>query len=83
MRKLATVGLPIFRSCSISDARVLTRIPLHLFDHNRHTKQWDLLQSGEDYPRITLEGLPNVVNQAGGDVIVRISISYPVTLRSH
>ena len=59
--------------------QVLTRIPLHLFDHNRHTKQWDLLQSGEDYPQITLEGLPDIVTQEGGDVIVRVSISYPVT----
>ena len=59
--------------------QVLTRIPLHLFDHNRHTKQWDLLQSGEDYPQITLKGLPDIVPQEGGDVIVRVSISYPVT----
>ena len=59
--------------------QVLTRIPLHLFDHNRHTKQWDLLQSGEDDPQITLEGLPDIVTQEGGDVIVRVSISYPVT----
>ncbi len=59
--------------------QVLTRMPLRLFDHNRHTKQWDLLQSGADYPQITLEGLPDIVTQEGSDVIVRVSISYPVT----
>ena len=61
--------------------QILTRIPLHLFEHNRITDQWDLLlQRGEDYPQVTLEGLPAVVIQKGGDVIVRISISYPVPL---
>lgn len=52
----------------------------HFFDHNRRTNEWDLLQSGEDYPQITLEELPDVVTQNGGDVIVRVSISYPVPL---
>ena len=51
---------------------------LHFFDHNRGANQWFHLAGGEDYPQITLEGLPDVVTQKGGDVIVRISISYPV-----
>ena len=54
----------------------------HFFDHNRRTNEWDLLQSGEDYPQITLEGFPDVVTQNGGDVIVRVSISYPVPLEA-
>ena len=53
---------------------------LHFFDHNRITNQWFHLAGGEDYPQITLEGLPHVVTRKGGDVIVRISISYLVTL---
>ena len=59
--------------------QVLTRVPLHFFDHNRITNEWDLLQNGEDYPRIISEGLPAVVNQKHGDIILRISISYFVT----
>ena len=58
----------------------LTRRPLLLFEYNRITDQWDLLsQSREGYPQIMLEGLPDVVIRKGGDVVVRISISYPVT----
>ena len=62
--------------------QVLTRIPLYFFEHNRFTKQWDFLQKGEDYPQIMLEGLPDVASQKAGDVIVRISISYAVTLET-
>ena len=51
---------------------------LHFFDHNRKTDEWDPLQRGGDYPEIRLAGLPDVVNQQGGDVVVRVSISYPV-----
>ena len=51
---------------------------LHFFDHNRKTDEWDQLQRGGDYPEIRLAGLPDVVNQQGGDVVVRVSISYPV-----
>ena len=58
----------------------LGRRSLLLFEHNRITDQWDpLLQKEEDYPQTTLEGLPDAVIQKSGDVVVRISISYPVT----
>ena len=60
----------------------LNRQPLQLFEHNRDTDQWDQLQKGGDYPQIRLERIPDIVNQKGGDVIVRISISYPVTLEA-
>ena len=61
----------------------LTRRPLLLFEYNRITDQWDLLsQTRKDYPQIMLEGLPNVVTRKGGDAIVRISISYLVTLEA-
>ena len=62
--------------------QVLTRLPLHLFEYNRITKRWDLLQSGGDYSQIRLAGLPDCVTQKRGDVVVRISISYPVTLEA-
>ena len=62
--------------------QLLNRRPLQLFEHNRCTDRWDQLQRGGNYPQISLVGLPGVVNQQGGDVIVRISISYPVTLEA-
>ena len=60
-------------------SRVLTRMPLHFFEHNRTSHQWDGLQRGGDYPQIRLAGLPDMVSQKCGDVIVRISVSYLVT----
>ena len=60
-------------------SQIQTRMPLHLFEHNRD--QWvQLLHREGDYPQIALEGLPDAVIQTGGDVIVRISISYLVSL---
>ena len=52
---------------------------LHFFDHNRKTDEWDQLQREGDYPEIRLVGLPDVISQKCGDVVVRVSISYPVT----
>ena len=52
---------------------------IHFFDHNQKTDEWDQLQRGGDYPEIRLVGLPDVISQEYGDVVVRISISYPVT----
>lgn len=57
----------------------LLRKPLHLFEHNRQTNQWDQLQMGGDYPDIKLEGLPACTDFTSGDVVVRISISYTIT----
>ena len=55
---------------------------IHFFDHNRQTDEWDQLQRGGDYPEIRLVGLPDVSSQKCGDVVVRVSISYPVTLEA-
>ena len=57
----------------------LLRKPLHLFEHNRQTHQWNQLQIGGDYPEIKLEGLPSCTDFTSGDVVVRISISYTIT----
>ena len=59
--------------------QVLTRIPVHFFEHNRTTHRWDYLHRSGDYPQIRIAGLPDVVSLERGDVIVRISISYLVT----
>ena len=52
---------------------------IHFFDYNRKTDEWDQLQRGGNYPHIRLEGLPDVISQECGDVVVRVSISYPIT----
>ena len=57
----------------------LNRMRLHFFEHNRFTKQWEALQEAEEFPQIEVDGLPDVATQKAGDVIVRISISYPVS----
>lgn len=59
--------------------QVLNRMPLHFFEHNRYTKQWEALQDSEEFPQIEVNGLPDVATQRAGDVILGISISYPVS----
>lgn len=58
--------------------QVLTRFPLHFFEHDRFTKKWYMLQGAEGFPQIEFDGLPDVATPRAGDVIVRISISYLV-----
>lgn len=58
--------------------QVLTRAPVHFFEHNRTTDRWDRLDRSEEYPHIRITGLPASVSAEKGDVIVRISISYLV-----
>ena len=74
---IAHIPLLFHIGCQLQNRR-----PLHLFEHNRITDRWDLLQSGGDYSQIRLAGLPDCVTQKRGDVVVRISISYPVTLEA-
>ena len=57
----------------------LYRMRLHFFEHNRFTKQWEILQEAEEFPQIEVAGLSDVATQSAGDIIVRISISYPVS----
>lgn len=62
--------------------QVLNRVPMHFFEHNRVTKQWDVLQRADQFPQIEFDGLPDVATQKAGDIVVRISISYFVTPES-
>lgn len=52
---------------------------IHLLEHNRKLNMWDQLQIGGHYPPIAVEGMPNHVLSKHGDIVIRISISYPVT----
>lgn len=52
---------------------------VHVLEHNRKKNTWDQLQVGGDYPSISLEGMPNEIASNHGEVVIRISISYPVT----
>ncbi len=52
---------------------------VHVLEHNRKKNTWDQLQVGGKYPSIILEGMPNEILSNRGEVVIRISISYPVT----
>lgn len=53
---------------------------IHLFEHNRQTAQWNQLQGTESGPQFELEEPFPSSSFAQGDVVVRISLSYEVTL---
>ncbi len=55
---------------------------VRLFDFDRHAKRWSQLQGGGNIPELRRAGLPRGVNRRAGDVIMRISVSYPVTLEA-
>jgi nucleoside phosphorylase len=59
-----------------------SKVPMLLFDFNRSARLWNQLQLGGEYAPLTLTGLPARVKGTRGDVIVRISISFPVTLEA-
>jgi nucleoside phosphorylase len=53
---------------------------IHLFEHNRHSARWNQLQGTESGPQFELEEPFPAPSSAQGDVVVRISLSYQVTL---
>jgi nucleoside phosphorylase len=75
---IAYYGIAHIPLLFLMGSQLVHRRPLHLFEHNRQTHRWDLLQIGGRYPKVKLNGLPSRVEQREGDVVVRISISYPV-----
>lgn len=50
-----------------------------LFDHDRGKDEWFSLQNNGEFPDIQVEGIPPECNYSVGDVVLKISISYPVT----
>lgn len=55
------------------------RRSIRLFQEDRYTRSWDLLQRMGATPQLQLSGLPADIDRRQGDVVVRINISYRVT----
>jgi nucleoside phosphorylase len=71
---IAHIPLLFLAGYSLSNKRAI-----HLFDFNRRSRVWNLLQLGGDIPTLKLSGLPARARRTKGDVVIRISISYEVT----
>ena len=54
------------------------RMQMHFIDHDRKDNRWKYLSPELDFPPLTVSGLPAEESEAIGDVIVNLSISYPV-----
>lgn len=54
------------------------RRKVYLFDHNREEDEWFCLQDDGDFPEILFEGTPLQLNYSDEDVVLKMSISYPV-----
>ncbi len=52
---------------------------LRFFEHDRHARTWKELDAEENFPVLTLAGMPPAPLADRGEVIVRVSISYLVT----
>lgn len=80
--ELAYFGIAHIPLLFLAGYQLSTKQRIHLFEHNRRTDEWNLLQIGGNYPKIKLEGMPTYLDQTKGDLIIRISVSYPVTLEA-
>lgn len=54
------------------------RQKVYLFDHNREKEEWLCLQTNGEFPEIQFEGMPLQLNYSEDDVVLKMSISYPV-----
>jgi len=54
------------------------RQKVYLFDHNREKDQWYCLNDDGEFPEIQVEGMPLRLNYSEDDVVLKMSISYPV-----
>lgn len=54
------------------------RRKVYLFDHNREKDEWLCLEDDGEFPEIQLEGMPSQLNYSDNDVVLKMSISYPV-----
>jgi nucleoside phosphorylase len=53
---------------------------IYLFEHDRQTAQWHRLQGVDRGPNLGLEEVLPAASSAPGEVILRVSVSYEVTL---
>jgi hypothetical protein len=71
---IAHIPLLFLAGYTLSNRRAIM-----LFENDRYTRSWDLLQRMGATPQLHLSGLPADIERRQGDVVVRISISYRVT----
>lgn len=53
---------------------------IQLFEHDRQTAHWHRMQGMDRGPKLALEEVLPAANSAPGEVILRVSVSYEVTL---
>jgi len=54
------------------------RKPINIFEHNRRSNKWDLLQIATAFPDLLVQGIPENASEIGTDVIIKFGISYPI-----
>jgi hypothetical protein len=77
--QLAYYGIAHIPLLFLAGYTLSNRRALMLFENERYTRNWDLLQRMGTTPQLRLSGLPADIERRQGDVVVRINISYRVT----
>lgn len=77
--QLAFHGLCSIPPVVLAGHVVSDRQSVKLFDFHPEAGDWNWPDGGEDYPPLTLEQQPSRRVLKFGDVIVRVSVSYPVS----
>lgn len=77
--QLAYYGIAHIPLLFLAGYTLSNRRAILLFQEDRSTRSWNLLQSLGAAPQLHLSGLPAEIERHAGDVVVRISISYRVT----
>jgi len=77
--QLAYYGIAHIPLLFLAGYTLSNRRAILLFENDRYTRSWDLLQRMGATPQLHLSGLPADIERRQGDVVLRISISYRVT----
>jgi nucleoside phosphorylase len=71
-------GLAAIPPVVLAGHLVTDRRLIRLFDYHPETASWAWPGTGEAYPELQLAGIPKRPMKEPGDVIIRVSVSYPV-----
>ncbi|MEO7913066.1 MAG: SAVED domain-containing protein, partial [Roseiflexaceae bacterium] len=77
--QLAYYGIAHIPLLFLAGYTLSNRRAIMLFENDRYSRAWDLLQHLGMSHQLYLSGLPADIERRQGDVVVRISISYRVT----
>lgn len=77
--QLAYYGIAHIPLLFLAGLTLSNRRAVMLFESDRYTRGWDLLQRGGAASELHVTGLPAHVDRRPSDVVVRISISYQIT----